>query len=106
MVRIHNGILFSHKKKKNPTICSNMDGARGYYAQRNKPVGERQVPNDFTHMWSKRTKKNLKEKNSNRITEPKNGLTVPKGKGLGRMGGKGGIRSGKRKGTLQLACIM
>ena len=28
-----NGILFSHKKKTNPTICNNMDGARGYYAQ-------------------------------------------------------------------------
>ena len=25
--------LFSHKKKTNPTICNNMDGARGYYAQ-------------------------------------------------------------------------
>ena len=34
----------------------------------------------------------LKEQNSSRFTEPKNGLTVTKGKGLGRMGGKGGIR--------------
>ena len=33
MVHIHNGILFSHKKKTNPTICNNMHGARGYYAQ-------------------------------------------------------------------------
>ena len=33
VVHIHNGILFSHKKKTNPTICNNMDGARGYYAQ-------------------------------------------------------------------------
>ena len=32
MVHIHNGILFSHKKKTNPTICNNIDGARGYYA--------------------------------------------------------------------------
>ena len=46
------------KKKTDPTICNNMDGARGYYAQRNKPGGERQVPNDFTHMWSIRTKEN------------------------------------------------
>ena len=26
--------------------------ARPYYAQGNKPGGERQVPNDFTHLWS------------------------------------------------------
>ena len=29
----YNGILFSHKKKTNPTICNNMNGARGYDAQ-------------------------------------------------------------------------
>ena len=33
VVHIHNGILLSHKKRENPTICSNMDGSRGYYAQ-------------------------------------------------------------------------
>ena len=26
MVHIHNGILFSHKKKTNPTICDNIEG--------------------------------------------------------------------------------
>ena len=50
VVHIDNEILFSHKKKTNPTICNNMDGARGYYAQGNKPCGERQVSNDFTHL--------------------------------------------------------
>ena len=25
--------IFGHKKETNPTICNNMDGARGYYAQ-------------------------------------------------------------------------
>ena len=44
---------------------------------------ERQVPNDFTHMWNIRTKKKLKEQNSRRLTEPKNGLTITKGKGTG-----------------------
>ena len=39
-----------------------------------------------------RTKQKLKEQKTSRLTEPKNGLTVTKGKGLGRMGGKGGIR--------------
>ena len=29
MVYIHNGILFSHKKKTNPTICKIMDEVEG-----------------------------------------------------------------------------
>ena len=75
-----------------------MDGAGGHYAQLNKPGGEKQVSNDFTHLWSIRTKKQLKEQNRSRLTEPKNGLTVTKGKGTGDDGGKGGIRGGKKGG--------
>ena len=30
VVRIHNGILLSHKKEWNNAICSNMDGPREY----------------------------------------------------------------------------
>ena len=52
VVHIHNVILFSHKNKTNCTICNNMHGGRGHYAQWNKPGRERQVPNDFTHMCS------------------------------------------------------
>ena len=37
-------------------------------------------------MWSIRTKEKLKEQNSSRITEPKNGLTVTKGKETGENG--------------------
>ena len=44
---------------------------------------ERQVPNDFTHLWSIRAKQKLKEQNSSKNTEPKNGLTVTKGKETG-----------------------
>ena len=40
-------------------------------------------------MWNRRTKKKLKEQNSSRITEPKNGLTVTKGKGTGEYGWEG-----------------
>ena len=40
-------------------------------------------------MWSIRTKEKLKEQNSSRITEPKNGLTVTKGKGTGENGWEG-----------------
>ena len=101
VVPIHNGVSFSHKKKTNPTICNNMDGPTGYYAQGNKPDRERQLPNDFTHMWSIRTKKKLKEQNSSRITEPMNGLTVTKGKGTVEDGWEGMDKGGK--GALRLA---
>ena len=43
-----------------------------------------------------------KEQNSSRNTEPKNGLTVTKGKGLVRMVGKGGVRVGKKKGGITI----
>ena len=59
------------------------------------------MPNDFIHMWSIRTKKKLKEQNSSRITEPKNGLTVTKGKGTGEDGWEGRDKGqGERKGAL------
>ena len=47
--------------------------------------------NDFTHMWSIRTEQKLKKQNSSRLTEPKNGLTVTKGKGTeeGEVGREG-----------------
>ena len=49
-----------------------------------------------------KNKGKLKEQNSRRITEPKNGL-LPKGKGLWRMDGKGGIRAEKKKGGLTIS---
>ena len=54
-----------------------------------------------------KNKRKLKEQNSSRSTEPKNGLTGTKRKGTGEdrwegrdMGGK------KRRGALRLACIV
>ena len=38
------------KKEGNLTLC--MDGPRECYAKWNKPVRERQIPYDFTHMWN------------------------------------------------------
>ena len=46
-------------------------------------------------MWSIRTKEKLKEQNSSRITEPKNGLTVTKGKGTGEDGWEGREKANK-----------
>ena len=47
---LHNGILFSHKKEENFILCDDMDGPGEHYAKRNKPVRERQILYDFTHM--------------------------------------------------------
>ena len=47
---------------------------------------EKEIPNDFTHLLSIRTKEKLKEQNRSTITEPKNGLTGTKGKGTGEDG--------------------
>ena len=41
VVYIHNGILAI--RKINLAICNNMDGARVYYAKRNKSIRERQI---------------------------------------------------------------
>ena len=39
----YSGILLSHKKEWNNTICNNKDGPRGYYTKWNKKSdGERQ----------------------------------------------------------------
>ena len=51
-------------------------------------------------MWSIRTKKKLKEQNSSRITEPKNGLTVTKGKGSGEYWWEGSGKVGKNAGSM------
>ena len=52
-------------------------------------------------MWNIRAKKKLREQNSSRLTEPKNGLTVTKRKGTGEDGWEGRDRWGReRKGAL------
>ena len=49
---LHNGILLSHKKEENFTLCDSMGEPGEHYAKWNKPVRERQMPYDLTHMWS------------------------------------------------------
>ena len=51
MGHVHNVILFVHKKEENFTLRNSMDGPGEHYAKWNKPVRERQIPYDFTHMW-------------------------------------------------------
>ena len=53
-VCVCNGILFSHQKYE--ILPFAMTYWRVYDAERNKLVGERQIPYDFTHMWNLRKK--------------------------------------------------
>ena len=52
VVHLHNRILLGQKKEGNFTRCDNMDGLGENYVKCNKPVRERQIPHDFTHMWN------------------------------------------------------
>ena len=73
------------------------------------PGRERQASNDFTHLRTIRTQEKLKEQNSSRITELKNGLTGTKGKGsgedgwVGRDNGEEGEGGGRKKGGIKIS---
>ena len=54
---LHNRIVLGHKKE-NFTLCNYMDGPGEQYAKWNKPVRERQIPYDLTHMWNLMNKPN------------------------------------------------
>ena len=49
MVHIYNEILLSHKKEGNHTICSYMDGPRGYHTEWSKSDRERQISYDTVY---------------------------------------------------------
>ena len=52
MIHIYSGILLSHKKESNNTICSSMDGPRIYHIKWTKSDTERQISYDIIHMWN------------------------------------------------------
>ena len=52
VVHIYNGILLSHKKKRNTVICNNMDATRDDHTKWSKSEKERQIPYDITYMWN------------------------------------------------------
>ena len=51
MVQLHNGILLSHKKKRNWVICSEVDGPRDYHIKWSKSDRERQILY-ITYLWN------------------------------------------------------
>ena len=52
MGHLHSGILLNHEKEVNFTLCNRLDEPGERYSMWNKPVGERQIQYDFTHMWN------------------------------------------------------
>ena len=51
MVHIYNGLLLSHEKEWNNTICINVAGPRFYHSKLSKPDRERQIY-DMAYMWN------------------------------------------------------
>ena len=52
MGQLHNVLLLGCKKEEIFTLCNSLNGPGEHYAQLNKPVRERQIPYDVTHMWN------------------------------------------------------
>ena len=51
MVCKYIGMLLSHEKGWNTSICIDMDEPWRYYAKWKKSDGERKIPHNFTHVW-------------------------------------------------------
>ena len=80
----------SHKNLHD--ICDNMDGPGEYHAKWNKSEGKRQIPYDFTHMWTikkqptnKQSEQSKSNKNRYKDTETRGVVTRGEG-GEGEMG--------------------
>ena len=52
MAHIYNGILLSHKKRRNWVICSEVDGPRVCYTEWSKSEREKQIPYANTYIWN------------------------------------------------------
>ena len=59
MVYLYNVILFSHEKKGNPAICSNMDRPRDCLTEWSNSDRGREISYDIPYMW------NLKRNDAN-----------------------------------------
>ena len=60
VAHIYNGILLSHKKKRNWVICSEVDGPRVCHTEWSKSEREKLIPYANTYMESKKKKMFLK----------------------------------------------
>ena len=60
VAHIDNGILLSHKKKRNWVICSEVDGPRDCHTEWSKSDTEKQIY-DIAYMWNLKKKKATNE---------------------------------------------
>ena len=85
VLHIQNGLLLSHKKNKIlPFVRAQMDLEDIILSE---VSGERQVPYNFTYMWS--LKNNINKQNRNRLIDTEDRLMVARregGQGLGKKG--------------------
>ena len=58
MAHIYNGIILSHKKKRNWVICSEVDGPRVCHTEWSKSEREKQTPYANTYIWNLKHKTN------------------------------------------------
>ena len=60
MEHLQNGILLSHKKEENFTLCDSMDGWMDLENIMFSEISqlEKEVPYNFTHMWNLMNKLN------------------------------------------------
>ena len=52
VAHVYNGVLLSHKKKRNWVICSEVDGPRDCHTEWSKSEGEQQIPYANTYIWN------------------------------------------------------
>ena len=81
MVYIYSGVLLSHQKEWNPTICKNVDGPEGYDTKWNKSVREDIWVHSNIVLKTKQMKKQTKSQIRSINTE--NPLVIARRKGVG-----------------------
>ena len=87
MVHRYNGILLSHKKKRNWVICRDVDGPRDYHTEWSKSDTEIQMSYDIAYMWNlKIGYKWIYLQNRSRVTDVENNLMVTRGWGVDKLG--------------------
>ena len=77
----HNGILFSHKKKQNNGVCSNMDENRDSHTKWNESEREIHIPYYITCMWNLKYSTNEPIYKMEIDSDIKHRLVVAKGEG-------------------------
>ena len=77
VVHIYKGILLSHKKERNITICSNMDGPRNYHTKWSKSDLDKYHVISLTCRIKKKIQMNYLQIR-NRLTDIENKLMITK----------------------------